>query len=319
MTKNENAQIYRTMSDHLDNPIIITEPVNSTTSSNTRYKDAKIYIIWTADNYYYVGSTIETLNRRLSRHKQDSKKYIDRKVYNHINEIGWENVEIKLLEEYPCSSLSELHEKENEYITCSLLDMKCLNENAAHLTDEELLAKQATYRKEHRDKIIEYKQQYRKENADKIAEYNKKYVEQNKETVAQRKRAYNEANKERLREYFKQYSETHKEQRAEYVKEYRATNAERLKKESKEKRQQNKEAIADRGRKYYEKNKEVIQEKFRKYREENKDRLAERQKELRKIKGRPKPVECEICHGSYQEYRKSRHESSKKHQEALIQ
>ncbi len=300
----------------INNQIVHNE--NNCKNNINRYKNSKIYMLWTFDEYYYIGSTINDLRYRLRDHKQHSKKYPERTVYKHINEIGWENTEIKLLEEYPCSSLSELLQKENEYITCSLLDAKCLNENAAHLTEEELLAKQATYRKEHRDKIIEYKQRYRKENADKIAEYNKKYVEQNKEVVAEKKREYNEANKERLREYFKQYSETHKEQRKKYINEYRSTNAERLKKESKEKRQQNKEAIAERGRKYYEENKEIINEKNRIYREANKERLAEQQKEMRKLKGRPPSLDCHICHGSYQAHRKSRHDSSKKHQDALV-
>jgi hypothetical protein len=278
-----------------------------------RYENSKIYMLWTFDECYYIGSTINDLRYRLRDHKQHSKKYPERKVYKHINEIGWENVEIKLLEEYPCTSLSELLQKENEYITWSLLDANCLNENAAHLTEEELLAKQATYRQEHRDKILAYKQQYRKENSDKIAEYNKKYIEQNKDSVAERKRAYNQANKEKIAAQTKAYSESHREQFREYNRVYKEKHSDEIK----QRRIRDKEKISEKGRKYYAENKDAVLQRNREYQEANKDRLAERQKELRKLKGQPKPVECEICHGSYQEYRKSRHESSKKHQDAL--
>jgi hypothetical protein len=285
-----------------------------------RYADSKIYALWCEDEYFYIGSTIETLGRRLSRHKQDSKTFKTRRVYAHINELGWDSVRIELLESFSCNSRKELLEKENEYI-CSLInDNMCLNEKAAQLTEEELLERHSAYRQEHRDKILAYKERYRKEKADQIAAYNKAYVEKNQEAVTQRKKAYNRANKEKIAESCKRYAETHKEEIAKYKKEYVIEHAEELKQKSKEFREANKEAIAEKGRKYYEENKELILEKNRKYQQEQKQKLAKQRKEYREKKKElnlDAPKVCEVCGGSYQDYRKKRHESSKKHQDAL--
>jgi hypothetical protein len=290
------------------------------TEKTERYANSKIYVLWCDDEYYYIGSTINELNYRLRDHKQHSKKFPNRKVYAHINTLGWDSVSIELLESFSCNSRKELLEKENEYICSLLCDDKCLNEKVAHLTPEELLSQQASYRQEHRDKILAYKQRYRKEKADKIAAYNKTYIENNKEAVAKRKKAYNEANKEKIAASCKRYAETHKEEIANYKKNYALEHADELKQKSKEFREANKEAIAEKGRKYYEENKALILEKNRKYQEEHKDTIAKQRKEYREKKKElnlDAPKVCEVCGGSYQDYRKKRHETSKKHQEAL--
>jgi len=285
-----------------------------------RYADSKIYALWCEDEHFYIGSTINELNYRLRDHKHHSKQFPHRKVYAHINELGWHRVKIQLIETFSCSSRKELLEKENEYI-CSLINLDgCLNEKAAHLTEEDLLAQQAGYRQEHRDKILAYKQQYRKEQAEKIAAYNKQYVETHKEEVVQRKKVYNQSNKERIAAKCKEYAEAHKEEIADYKKAYAKEHAEEIKQKTKQHREANKDVIAERGRKYYEENKELILEKNRKYQEANKEALAKQQKEYREKKKELNldvPKVCEVCGGSYQDYRKKRHESSKKHQDAI--
>jgi hypothetical protein len=287
---------------------------------NNRYEDSKIYVLWCDDEYYYIGSTINELNYRLRDHKKHSKQFPNRKVYAHINKIGWDSVTISLLDTFSCNSRKELLEKENEYICSLIYDDKCLNENAAYISPEELLSKQASYRQEHRDKILAYKLRYRQEKADKIAAYNKTYLENNKETILKRKKAYNEANKEKIATSCKRYAETHKEEIAKYKKDYALEHAEELKQKSKEFREANKDAIAEKGRKYYEENKELILEKNRKYQEDHKEKIAEQRKEYREKKKElnlDAPKVCEVCGGSYQDYRKKRHEMSKKHQDAL--
>ena len=68
------------------------------------------------DDHIYIGSTIETLEIRLTKHKTKSKKCSERKVYKYILENGgWENWCIKLLEEYACENETELRIKEEEY------------------------------------------------------------------------------------------------------------------------------------------------------------------------------------------------------------
>lgn len=289
---------------------------------NDRYADSKIYVLWCEDEHFYIGSTINELNYRLRDHKQHSKKFPNRKVYAHINTLGWDCVNIQLIEAFSCNSRKELLEKENEYICSLIQDPNCLNEKAAHTTAEELLAYQAAYRQEYHDKIMNYKRHYRKEQAEKIAAYNKQYVADHAEEVAHRKKAYNEANKEQIAAKCKEYAETHKEQIANYKKDYAIEHAEEIKTQRKQFREANKDAIAERGRKYYEEKKEIILEKNRKYQEEHKEQLAKQQKEYReqkKILNLDAPKTCEVCGGSYQDYRKKRHESSKKHQDAMKQ
>jgi hypothetical protein len=290
------------------------------TDQTERYANSKIYVLWCDDEYYYIGSTINELKYRLRDHKNHSKQFPHRRVYAHINKIGWDDVKIELLEKFSCNSRKELLEKENEYICSLICDKMCLNEKAAHLSQEELLSQQAAYRQEHRDKILAYKERYRKEQAEKIAAYNKAYVEQNKEVVTKRKKAYNETNKEKIAATCKAYAETHKEQIAKYKKEYALEHAEELKQKSKEFREANKEAIAEKGRKYYEEKKDILLEKSRKYQEEHKEEIAKQKKEYREKKkalNLDAPKVCEVCGGSYQDYRKKRHEASKKHQESL--
>jgi hypothetical protein len=310
-------------SETVHNPILVQDTESdseSCTEQTNRYANGKIYALMCDDEYFYVGSTINELNYRLRDHKQHSKKFPHRKVYAHINELGWDSVSIQLLEKFSCKSRNELLEKENEYIS-SLLNLEgCLNEKAAHLTEEELLAMQAAYRQEHRDKILNYKQQYRKESADKIAKYNKQYIEKNKKVIVERKKSYNRANKDHIATKCKEYAETHKEEIANYKKKYAIEHAEEIKQKSKQHRDANKDAIAEKGRKYYEENREFILEKNRAYQEANKEKLAQQQKEYRQKKRECNPdipKICEVCGGSYQDYRKKRHESSKKHQDSI--
>jgi hypothetical protein len=305
--------------------VFMTSSENDSENSvgqNDRYADSKIYVLWCEDEHFYIGSTIESLGRRLARHKQDSKIFTTRKVYAHINTLGWDCVNIQLIEAFSCNSRKELLEKENEYICSLIQDINCLNEKAAHTTAEELLAYQAAYRQEYHDKIMNYKRHYRKEQAEKIAAYNKQYVADHAEEVSQRKKVYNEKNKEQIAAKCKTYAETHKEEIANYKKKYAEEHAEEIKTQRKQFREANKEKLAEKGREYYEEKKEIILEKNRKYQKENKEKLAKQQKEYREKKKElnlDAPKVCEVCGGSYQDYRKKRHESSKKHQDAMKQ
>lgn len=289
--------------------------------STSKYQNSKIYHLYCNDDTYYIGSTTTELRFRLRDHKQTAKKYPNRRVYKHINSIGWDNVKIECLEKYPCNSLAELLQKENEYIQAAIDDILCLNNNVAHLTEEDLKQKQAQYRIEHRDKILEYKKQYRQDNSEKISEYNKTYVQENREEVKQRKKKYNEANKEKISEKVKEYTETHKEQITAYKKQYVEEHKDELKQKNKEYREKNKEKISVKGKQYYEENKETCQKRMKEYREKNLEKMKQKEKQYREKKKTNNPevsVPCDICGGSYLPHHKKRHISSKKHQDKLI-
>ena len=77
----------------------------------------KVYkLVNTVDDNIYVGSTCRTLKERISGHKCDAKRNPNCPVYVHIKNIGWNNVNIVLIENYPCNSKKELKFRERYYI-----------------------------------------------------------------------------------------------------------------------------------------------------------------------------------------------------------
>ena len=89
----------------------------------------KVYQLFCEDGYYYIGSTKNELRKRLFGHKKDSKTETqsNRRVYTHINKLGWDKVKIVLIEEVQCMNKQELLRKETEHITKHKDDKYCLN------------------------------------------------------------------------------------------------------------------------------------------------------------------------------------------------
>jgi glutamyl-tRNA reductase len=129
--------------------------------------DYKIYLIEDCDGLKYVGSTNQTLNARLSKHRSDKKRNRD------------------------CSSYKLNLED------CSITELeKC---------DEENKLEREQYWKDHTDCVNErnmvfdekqYKKEYYQKNKEKIKEYREK----NKEQIKQKKKQYNEKNKDKIKE-----------------------------------------------------------------------------------------------------------------------
>ena len=301
------------------------EPVNELVSlpvsdTNNKYSNCKIYCLYCTDDTYYIGSTTTELRFRLSHHKEDSKKYTERRVYKHINEIGWDNVEIECLEEFSCASRKEMLQKENEYIQAVFDDDKCLNIIGAHLTEEDLKEKQAQYRKEHREHHMEYKKQYRQKNSEKISEYNKQYVKENFEEVKERKQKYIKENKEKVYKKMKEDAQKHKDEIAAYKKKWAEEHKDELDKKGKEYRELNKDNLAKKSKEYYEENKEACQKRMKEHREKNLEKCKEMEKKYREKRKQKNPevsIPCDVCGGSYLPHHKKRHISSKKHQSKL--
>jgi group I intron endonuclease len=81
------------------------------------YGIGKIYkLVNSVDGKICIGSTCQTLAKRKGEHKRYATKYVNRKVYQHLNSIGWENVRIVLIENYACGSRDELRAREEYYI-----------------------------------------------------------------------------------------------------------------------------------------------------------------------------------------------------------
>ena len=83
------------------------------------YSKGKIYKIFnTIDDDIYVGSTVETLQKRFTRHRCCSTKQRTQhfRIYQKMNDIGFDNFCIQLLEEYPCRDKTELNAREGHWI-----------------------------------------------------------------------------------------------------------------------------------------------------------------------------------------------------------
>ena len=87
-----------------------------------KYLNSKIYTIrCRSDNsLIYVGSTIESLSRRLSRHKNhcynENERGYNMLLYKTIRTKEWDDFYIELYENYPCKSKEELNKREGEII-----------------------------------------------------------------------------------------------------------------------------------------------------------------------------------------------------------
>jgi group I intron endonuclease len=80
------------------------------------YKDGKIYKVFCkcGCEKFYIGSTIHSLKRRMSGHRSQSRLGQKSPLQTHIREVGEDNFDIELVENYPCKNKQELNKKEAE-------------------------------------------------------------------------------------------------------------------------------------------------------------------------------------------------------------
>ena len=105
-----------------------------------RYENGKIYKITDVGyNKCYIGSTCESLSKRMERHRKRYKEYIKGRIEKKttaidiLNEFGIENCTIQLIENYPCQSKEELFKREGEHIKAT----ECVNRQIAGRTQQE--------------------------------------------------------------------------------------------------------------------------------------------------------------------------------------
>ena len=137
-----------------------------------KYQRGKIYkIISPHTNKIYIGSTTEIyLSHRLAKHKNMYKLFLENKHhYTTIYELlKLGDVEIVLIETYPCCSKDELHKKERYYI---------------ELNKDFVVNKFIPSRK---------MKEYYQDNKDVYLDKSKKYYEKNKEQIKEKyKEKYN--------------------------------------------------------------------------------------------------------------------------------
>jgi predicted GIY-YIG superfamily endonuclease len=298
--------------DSVDEDMSDYESMYSSDSENDIYQNGKIYKLTCKDGHYYIGSTTKTLQKRFTSHKCNISKNTGNGNYTYFSSVPIDDIQIELIECYPCSSKKELREREDYYILLSLSDKYCLNTFRAFQTDEEKKEYDRLYYSLYKDKAKENMKKYYEKNKEEIIESHRDYNKQNREKVDAYQAQYRLENAEKRREYTRQYTQEHSEQVKEYKKKYNEDNKDKLNAYWREytNKDENKERIRETKRKSAQKMKEQNAETTTKEREEKKA-IREKKKQSR-IKHDRTIVQC-ACGGSYQNYQKKRHEESKKH------
>ena len=155
------------------------------------YPNAVVYLIIVAYEIY-VGSTIDMINR-LKVHKYDLKNDDPMKLYIRMRELDLDfnndDVEIIILEKYPCDDKKKLRRREGVYQQ----ELEAtLNDRIAGRTRQDWIEENPEYMKEYRENnkehIQDYMKKYRENNKEHIQDYMKKYMEE-----------YREKNKEKIK------------------------------------------------------------------------------------------------------------------------
>ena len=174
-----------------------------------KYQKGKIYKIGNSvNNEIYVGSTYNTLSKRMCHHRSEAKLGRSYKLYDLMNELGVEHFRIELIENYPCKSKEELNAKEGHWIrqigTLNTIIAGRSRQEYKQENSEKIKEQNKEYRSSHKHVI----QAYREKNKDKMQHYNKEYYEQHKESLNEANKAYNKEHKAEIANYHHEY---HKE------------------------------------------------------------------------------------------------------------
>lgn len=183
-----------------------------------RYNEGKIYKITSPNsNKIYIGSTVQKLYARFSKHKEMKDNCVSKEI------IGAGSPKIELLEAYPCKSREELLEKEQYYI--DLNKDICINKIGARHDKEEYYKKYMT--EEKKKEARERANKFYKDNKEHVLETIKKYREENKEEIKTKHKEYYEKNKEEIYKKSKEHKATKADEIKEYMKEYHLKNKEK--------------------------------------------------------------------------------------------
>ena len=174
------------------------------------YSNGKIYkVINTQHEIIYIGSTVQTLSCRFSKHTHKGN-----------------GNKIVLIEKFPCSCKEELLKKEQEIIE---QNDNLLNKYRAYNSEE--------YNKNYK---VEYDKQYRIDNIEKKKMYDKKWNENNKEKKSANAKEWREKNKETIKEKHNIWYENNRQTEREKGKLYWIENKDRLQLENKNRYEKNK-------------------------------------------------------------------------------
>lgn len=150
------------------------------------YSKGKIYIIRCTDSDdVYIGSTIQSLSKRMTGHRVGYKLRPHKCTSSIL--IGRGTAYIELVEDFPCENVEQLRKREGEVIR----SRDCVNRCVAGRSKSE-------YREENRDTILKEKRVYHQANKEKENARSKKNRSANREKINTQKREAYQKKKEVL-------------------------------------------------------------------------------------------------------------------------
>jgi hypothetical protein len=188
-----------------------------------KYHTSKIYKISSPQcEKFYIGSTIKTLNRRLTQHKTSYKRYIEKGVgscFTSFEVVKFDDAIIELIKDVKCENRKELDKIEGD---CILeYHDRILNKNIAGRTMKE-------WNEVNKEKLINWRKEYYDTNKNQINDDCKKYYEANKDIIKDKSKKYYYTNKNKVDENYKKYYEANKEKLIKKKREYLEANKEKL-------------------------------------------------------------------------------------------
>jgi len=136
-----------------------------------KYHRGKIYKIVSNDtDKVYIGSTVQSLAKRIGGHRCDYRRYLKGNFYKvmSFDIVCFPDAKIYLIEDFKCESKNELERRERHHIE----SMECVNKCIPGRTMSE-------YYQANKTKIKEYYQKNKEKISIREKEYNKKKVECN--------------------------------------------------------------------------------------------------------------------------------------------
>lgn len=154
-----------------------------------------IYLIYNdVNNYIYIGSCINNINKRLYNHRYNKTTSLY-KYINNSNDINWDNLKIREIENIDINDINELRKKEGEYIKTFKKDnnynvINCFiagrNDKEYYMDNKDVISsvylrktgktkEQIKQYNKSPEKTYNYYKNYRDKNKDKIKSYQYEY------------------------------------------------------------------------------------------------------------------------------------------------
>ena len=275
-----------------------------------RYQHGKIYRLICEDSHFYIGSTVTSLEKRFGCHLYAIEKRLCGGKYVHMYTIPMNEIQIELIEQFPCDTRAQLRKRENDHISRYKDDPLCMNTYRAYREEDDKKRYDAEYYRNNRESIKKAQQQYYEENRERIRAYHVRYSEEHPDRIAACQATYKASHRKELAEKQRAYAKEHPEKISIKQKEYRDSHKEELKEYFKTYAEKNKEAVAAKKKAWTQRKKEETKEE--RAEQSRMKREAREQKTQQRLAHDQAIVSCE-CGGTYQNYRKKRHDSSALH------